>query len=194
MPVNNEHRNEIVEESAEEMQDQTTNETQEVQQEQVAEPVPVVDSQPLRRSTRERKSTISEDFMYMSEGHDMGKVDDPNSFKEAMSSEYSHKWIEAMEEELKSMSTNKVWDLVSCKWVYKTKYDSKGKIKRFKARLVAKKFTQREGINYIKTFSPISKKDSFRIVMALIVHFDLELHQIDNKIAFSTVICMRMYT
>jgi len=194
MPVNNEHRNEIVEESAEEMQDQTTNGTQEVQQEQVAEPVPVVDSQPLRRSTRERKSTISEDFMYMSEGHDMGKVDDPNSFKEAMSSEYSHKWIEAMEEELKSMSTNKVWDLVSCKWVYKTKYDSKGKIKRFKARLVAKKFTQREGINYIKTFSPISKKDSFRIVMALIVHFDLELHQIDNKIAFSTVICMRMYT
>jgi len=184
MPVNNEHRNEIVEESAEEMQDQTTNETQEVQQEQVAEPVPVVDSQPLRRSTRERKSTISEDFMYMSEGHDMGKVDDPNSFKEAMSSEYSHKWIEAMEEELKSMSTNKVWDLVSCKWVYKTKYDSKGKIKRFKARLVAKKFTQREGINYIKTFSPISKKDSFRIVMALIVHFDLELHQIDDKIAF----------
>ena len=184
MPVNNEHRNEIVEESAEEMQDQTTNETQEVQQEQVAEPVPVVDSQPLRRSTRERKSTISEDFMYMSEGHDMGKVDDPNSFKEAMSSEYSHKWIEAMEEELKSMSTNNVWDLVSCKWVYKTKYDSKGKIKRFKARLVAKKFTQREGINYIKTFSPISKKDSFRIVMALIVHFDLELHQIDDKIAF----------
>ena len=184
MPVNNEHRNEIVEESAEEMQDQTTNETQEVQQEQVTEPVPVVDSQPLRRSTRERKSTISEDFMYMSEGHDMGKVDDPNSFKEAMSSEYSHKWIEAMEEELKSMSTNKVWDLVSCKWVYKTKYDSKGKIKRFKARLVAKKFTQREGINYIKTFSPISKKDSFRIVMALIVHFDLELHQIDDKIAF----------
>jgi len=184
MPVNNEHRNEIVEESAEEMQDQTTNGTQQVQQEQVAEPVPVVDSQPLRRSTRERKSTISEDFMYMSEGHDMGKVDDPNSFKEAMSSEYSHKWIEAMEEELKSMSTNKVWDLVSCKWVYKTKYDSKGKIKRFKARLVAKKFTQREGINYIKTFSPISKKDSFRIVMALIVHFDLELHQIDDKIAF----------
>jgi hypothetical protein len=42
----------------------------------------------------------------------MGKVDDPNSFKEAMSSEHSHKWIEAMEEELKSTSTNKVLDLV----------------------------------------------------------------------------------
>jgi hypothetical protein len=47
------------------------------------------------------------------------------------------------------------------------KYDSKGKIERFKARLIAKGFTQREGIDYTKTFSPVSKKDSFRIVMDL---------------------------
>lgn len=154
VPVNVEHQNEIVAEPIEQPQDQAADGTQEAHQEQVAEPVPVVEPQPLRRSGRERKSTVSEDFMYLREGHDIGKVDDPNSFKEAMSSEYSHKWIEAMEEELKSMSTNKVWDLVEipegskkvgCKWVYKTKYDSKGKIERFKARLVAKGFTQREG-------------------------------------------------
>ena len=91
------------------------------------------------------------------------------------------------------MSTNKVWDLVeipegtkkvSCKWVYKTKYTSKGKIERFKARLMAKGFTQREGINYTETFSHVSKKDSFRIVMALVAHFDLKLHQMDVKTAF----------
>jgi hypothetical protein len=67
------------------------------------------------------------------------------------------------------MSPNDVWDLVEipdgakrvgCKWVYKMKYDSKEKIERFKVRLVAKGFTQREGINYTKIFSPISKKDS----------------------------------
>jgi hypothetical protein len=98
-----------------------------------------------------------------------------------------------MQEELRSMSSNDVWDLVQipdgtkrvgCKWIYKTKYDSKEKIKRFKARLVAKGFTQREGINYTKTFYPISKKDSFRIIMTLITYYDLELHQIDIKTTF----------
>jgi hypothetical protein len=110
-----------------------------------------------------------------------------------MMSENSKKWLEAMEDELSSMSSNGVWDLVEipdgakrvgCKWVYKTKYDSKGKIERFKARLVAKCFTQRKGIDYTETFSPVSKKDSFQIVMVLVAHYDLELHQMDVKTAF----------
>jgi hypothetical protein len=83
------------------------------------------------------------------------------------------------------MSTNKVWDLeeilkeaktVGCKRVYKTKYDSQGNIDKFKARLVAKEYTQRERIDYNETFFPVSCKDSFRIIMALVAHYDLELH------------------
>jgi len=161
------------------------------------QPNPAVNEepQPIRRSLRERKSAIPNDYVvYMNEDVcDIGKVDDPISFKEAMTSENSPKWLDAMEDELKSMSANDVWDLVEipdgaktvgCRWVYKTKYDSKGKIERFKARLVAKGFTQREGIDYNETFSPVSKKDSFRIVMALVAHYDLELHQMDVKTAF----------
>ena len=49
---------------------------------------------------------------------------------------------------------------------------------------MAKGFTQREGINYNETFSPISSKDSFRIIMELVAHFNLELHQIDVKTTF----------
>ena len=59
-----------------------------------------------------------------------------------------------------------------------------GNVERHKARLVAKGFNQREGIDYTETFSPISKKDYLRIIMALVAHFDFDLHQIDVKMAF----------
>ena len=49
---------------------------------------------------------------------------------------------------------------------------------------MAKGFTQREGVDYNETFSPVSCKDSFRIIMALVAHFDLELHQMDVKTTF----------
>ena len=98
-----------------------------------------------------------------------------------------------MNEEIKSMKDNDVWDLVpfpegvkpiGCKWIFKTKRDSKGDVERYKARLFAKGYTQKEGIDYKETFSPVSSKDSFRTIMALVAHFDLELHQMDVKTIF----------
>ena len=67
---------------------------------------------------------------------------------------------------------------------FKTKRDSKGNIVRYKALLVAKDFTQKEGIDYKETFSPVSSNDFFRIIMALVAHYDLELHQMDVKTSF----------
>ncbi|PKU80915.1 Retrovirus-related Pol polyprotein from transposon TNT 1-94 [Dendrobium catenatum] len=98
-----------------------------------------------------------------------------------------------MEYEMKSMKNNDVWDFselaegakpIGCKWIFKTRRDVKGGIERYKARLVAKGFTQKECIDYKETFSPVSSKDSFRIIMALVAHYDLELHQMDVKTAF----------
>ena len=57
-------------------------------------------------------------------------------------------------------------------------------MERYKACQVTKGFTQKEGINYKETFSSVSSKDSLRIVMALITHYDLELHQMDVKTIF----------
>jgi hypothetical protein len=141
------------------------------------------------------ETNISYDYMvYMYEDtNDIWIETDPSSFKEAMKSQHSSEWLDAMKDEMKSMSTNDVWDLVEipkgakivgCKWIYKTKHDSKGNIERFKARLMVKGFMQREGIDYIETFSPVSSKDSFRIIMALVPRYDLELHQMDVKTVF----------
>ena len=98
-----------------------------------------------------------------------------------------------MKDELKSMDHNEVWDVielpegckrVGCKWVFKTKRDSNGNVERYKARLVAKGLTQKDGVDYKETFSPVSKKDSFRIIMAMVAHYDLELHKMDVKTTF----------
>ena len=119
---------------------------------------------------------------------------DPINLGQALQSFNAHKWIDAMNEEMKSVHDNDVWDLVrlleglkpiSCKWSFKSKRDSKGNKERYKARLVVKGFTQREGIDYNEIFSPVSLTDSFRFIMALVAHFDLKLHQMGVKTAIS---------
>ncbi|CAM8940925.1 unnamed protein product [Rhodiola kirilowii] len=151
--------------------------------------------EPLRRSIRERRSAISNDYVvYTVENEcDLSLDEEPTSFRNAMESNDSDKWLIAMKEEIKSMHDNRVWDLVELpegfkavgsKWTYKTKRDSKGNIERYKARFVAKGFAQKDGVDYKETFAPVSKKDSLRIVLALVAHYDLELHQMDVKTAF----------
>ena len=114
---------------------------------------------PLRRSTRERRTAISDDYIVFLQEHEDGiglTEDDPINFHQAMRSSKSQQWIDAMKDEMKSMEDNDVWDLIDlpegaksigCKWIFKTKLDSKGNVERYKARLVAKDFTQKEGID-----------------------------------------------
>ena len=73
---------------------------------------------------------------------------------------------------------------VECECVFKTKHDSNGNIKQYRARLIAKGYTQKDDIDYKKTFSPVSNKDSLRIIMALVAQYDLELQQMDVKTVF----------
>ena len=108
--------------------------------------------------------------MYLQESNcNIRAEHDQETFSQAISSKESELRYEAMKDEMVSMASNRVWDLVKlpygvkaigCKWVIKTKKDSQGNIERHKARLVAKGFTKREGIDYTETFSLVSKKDS----------------------------------
>ncbi|KAI5349975.1 hypothetical protein L3X38_002866 [Prunus dulcis] len=152
------------------------------------------EEQEVRRSKRTRRSALSSDYVYLQESEQNDPcLEDPITLKQALTSSANEQWLQAMKSELNSMEKNKVWELVQlpqgcrpigCKWIFKTKKDSKGLIDRYKARLVAKGFTQQAGVDYNETFSPVSTKDSFRVMMALVAHFNLYLHQMDVKTAF----------
>ena len=68
--------------------------------------------------------------------------------------------------------------------MFKTKHDAKGQVERYKERLVAKGYNQQEGIDFKKTLSLVSTKDSLCIIMAIVAHFDLELHQMNERTTF----------
>ena len=99
-----------------------------------------------------------------------------------------------MEEEMKSLHQNQTWELVELpkgkraignKWGYtKKKGYSNQSTPRYKTRLVAKGFAQKEGIDYNEIFSPVVKHISIRILLALVAEYNLELAQLDVKTTF----------
>ena len=88
-------------------------------------------------------------------------------------------WVQAMQEELNVFERNKVWTLlprpknrsiVGTKWVFRNKTDSDGIITRNKERLVAKGYSQHEGIAYDETFAPVARLEAIRIFLAYAAH------------------------
>jgi hypothetical protein len=120
----------------------------------------------------------------------VSETHDPETFVEASGHLY---WDTTMNEEYRTLMENDTWDLVPlpkerklvrCKWVYKTKYASDGSVERHKDRVVAKVFSQVEGIDYHETFSPVAKMNSIHLVLALATSHKWEVHQMDVKSAF----------
>jgi hypothetical protein len=119
---------------------------------------------------------------------------EPSSFTEAVNHPmHSKQWEQAILDEYNSLVKNKTWTLttlpvgrkaISCKWVFKHKTDEKGDVVRFKARLVARGFSQVYGIDYMDTFAPVAKLASLRILLAIAAAEDLEIYQMDVVTAF----------
>ena len=119
----------------------------------------------------------------------------PKSYRTAINdSIYGPKWRTAIEEELKALGVNGTWreeippkgvNLVSTKWVFTVKVKADGTLDRFKARLVARGFSQIYGIDYFETFAPTVRMDTLRIFLAIAALKDWELVHMDIKNAFT---------
>jgi hypothetical protein len=112
----------------------------------------------------------------------------PTTFKGTVASPDRNKWISAIKEELESLrrhGTYKLMDLpsgrhaVGSKWIFKIKRDSERKPIHYKARLVVQGFTQRKGLDFQETFTPVAQMTSQRMVIAIAAAEGLELFQID---------------
>ena len=102
-------------------------------------------------------------------------------------------WRDAMEDELLSIQRNGTWELVdlpegknviSLKWIFKTKFLPDGSIQKYKARLVARGFLQQQGIDFEETFAPVARFETVRLILALAAHKQWKIFQFDVKSAF----------
>jgi Reverse transcriptase (RNA-dependent DNA polymerase) len=135
------------------------------------------------------------DYLSLSTVTPTDGIVEPRSFNEAMNSPQRAEWLKAIREEMDSLLENRTWSLnevslpsgrkcVNTKWVFKIKRDENGHIKRFKARLVARGFSQRKGVDYQRTFAPVMQPALLRVLMAIAAEENWEIDQVDIKTAF----------
>jgi len=107
-----------------------------------------------------------------------------------------------MVEEYNSIMKNEVWDVMSrlknkfvvtSKWIYKIKHTADDSIEKYKARFVARGFSQKEGVDYEETFSLVARYTSIRSIMAIVAKMGWKLHQMDVKIAFLNGVVEEVY-
>ena len=117
-------------------------------------------------------------------------ISEPKTYRTALKIPH---WLKAMQEEIKALIQNRTWDLVprppttnivGSKWVFKTKLKEDGTIDRYKARLVARGFSQIPGLDFGETFSPVIKHTTIRMIFSLAVILGWKMRQLDVKNAF----------
>ncbi|CAI5965085.1 unnamed protein product [Closterium sp. NIES-65] len=123
---------------------------------------------------------------------DAPDIPTPRSYAEAMAGPYSSQWQSAMDTEMASWKSTGTYvdevpppgaNIVSGMWIFRVKRPP-GSPPVFKARYVARGFSQREGVDFFQTFSPTLKMTTLRVLLHVAAQRDYELHSLDFSTAF----------
>jgi transposase InsO family protein len=118
---------------------------------------------------------------------------EPNSYAQAMKGPDAHKWREAATEEINAHLQNGTWEVVPLPsgkkaiksgWVWKIKRNADGSVERYKARFVAKGYSQRPGFDFFEVYMPTVKYPTLRTIIALAAKEGYHLRSIDISNAF----------
>ncbi|CAI7780719.1 unnamed protein product [Closterium sp. NIES-54] len=116
----------------------------------------------------------------------------PRSYAEAIAGEYSSQWQTAMDAEMASWKSTGTYvdevpplraNIVDGMWIFRVKRPP-GSPPAFKARYVARGFSQRQGVDFIHTFSPTPKMTTLRVLLHVAAQRDYELHSLDFSTSF----------
>ncbi|GJS81089.1 retrovirus-related pol polyprotein from transposon TNT 1-94 [Tanacetum coccineum] len=125
-----------------------------------------------------------------SEASSSGDVIKPKNFKSAITKDC---WFQAMQDENHEFDRLQVWELVprldcvliiALKWIYKVKLDEYGNVLKNKARLVARRYRQEDGINFKESFAPVAPIEAIRISIANAASKNMTIYQMDVKTTF----------
>ncbi|KAG7581709.1 Reverse transcriptase RNA-dependent DNA polymerase [Arabidopsis suecica] len=122
--------------------------------------------------------------------NNISKIPIPQSYNEAKDSK---EWCGAIDNEIDAMERTETWEIttlppgkkaVGCKWVFTVKFHADGSLERYKARIVAKGYTQKEGLDYTETFSPVAKMATVKLLLKVSASKKWFLNQLDISNAF----------
>jgi hypothetical protein len=115
---------------------------------------------------------------------------EPSNFEEVSKDEH---WIKDMDEELDQIEKNDTWELVlrpknknviGTKWVFKNKLNEDGHVAKNKAILVCKIYAQVEAIDFEETFSPVTRMEAIRLILAYACSKNIKVYHMDVKSTF----------
>ncbi|KAG8474407.1 hypothetical protein CXB51_033681 [Gossypium anomalum] len=147
------------------------------------------------KENQKQKYVEADLFAYaLNVAEDIDANREPSNYSEAISCEHSEKWMFAMQEEMESLHKNRTWDLVKlpkskkvdrCKWVFKNKEGTPGvEEPRYKARLIAKGYSQIPGVDFTNVFSPVPPRKWYKRFDSFMTSHDFKRSSFDSCVYF----------